>query len=59
MRILLGILIGCALTVGGVYIADHTTTEGSARPMVNWDVVGKNVQDLSAFARDSWKRIAG
>jgi hypothetical protein len=59
MRMVLGIIIGCALTVGGVYFADHTTSEGVTRPMVNWDVVGKNVEGLRTLARDGWKRIAG
>jgi hypothetical protein len=59
MRLLLGIILGCALTFGGLYVADHMTTPAAARPMVNWDVLAKNVDGLTAFARDSWRRIAG
>ena len=58
MRLILGIIIGCALTVGGAYIADTTAAAG-ARPMVNWDVVGKNFDSLTSLARDSWKKITG
>jgi len=27
--------------------------------MVNWDVVAKNIDDITAAARDGWKKIAG
>ena len=60
MRMFVGIIIGCALKIGGVYSADHMS--GSfpiARPMVNWDVVSKNIDDITAAARDGWKKIAG
>jgi hypothetical protein len=56
MRLILGILIGGALTIGGAYMADKTS-EGP--PMVNWDVVGKNVNNLTGLARDGWKKITG
>ena len=59
MRLLFGIILGVALTVGGVYLADQITTRADARPMVNWDVVAKNVDQLSAMARDGWRRISG
>jgi hypothetical protein len=59
MRLLFGIILGVALTVGGVYLADQVTTRADARPMVNWDVVAKNVDQLSAMARDGWRRISG
>jgi hypothetical protein len=59
MRLLFGIILGVALTVGGVYSADQVTSRADARPMVNWDVVAKNVDQLSAMARDGWRRISG
>jgi hypothetical protein len=59
MRLLFGIVLGFAITVGAVYLADHSATTAVTRPMVNWDVVAKNVDDLTALARDSWRRIAG
>jgi hypothetical protein len=58
MRLILGIIIGAALTVGGAYVADKTAAAG-ATPMVNWDVVGKNVNTLTGLARDGWKKITG
>ncbi len=60
MRLILGIIIGCALTVGGVYIADQMTGSApAARPMVNWDVVAKNLDGITDLAREGWKKIAG
>ena len=58
MRLLLGILIGAALTVGGAYIAD-SMAGSEAKPMVNWDVVAKNLDTATTLARAGWKRIAG
>jgi hypothetical protein len=58
MRMFFGIIIGCALTIGGAYVADSITgSTPPARPMVNWDVVGQHVETLTTFARDSWKKI--
>jgi len=58
MRLLFGIILGFLLTVGGTYIADTMAPSPAAR-MVNWDVVGKNVEGLTALAREGWKKIAG
>jgi hypothetical protein len=59
MRLFFGIILGSALTIGAAYIADSTNGGSTARPMVNWDVVAKNVDRLTEFARESWKKIAG
>ena len=59
MRLIVGIVLGFAITVGAVYLADHSATTAVARPMVNWDVVAKNIDGLTVLARDSWRRIAG
>jgi len=56
MRLLFGIILGFALTVGGLYLAD---TRADAGTTVNWDVVAKNVNQLTAMARDGWRRISG
>jgi hypothetical protein len=58
MRLIFGIILGGALTIGGAYVAAKTATPG-AQPMVNWDVVGKNVDSLTGMARDGWKKITG
>ena len=58
MRLFLGILIGGALTVGGAYVAD-AVAGAEAKPMVNWDVVAKNLDSATTLARAGWKRIVG
>ena len=60
MRLFMGIIIGCALTVGGAYVTDAVKAgPDAARPMVNWDVVAKNLGGISDLARDGWKKITG
>jgi len=57
MRFIFGLIIGCALTIGGAYIVDSTSATGAK--MVNWDVVAKNLDSVTALAREGWKKIAG
>ncbi len=59
MRLFVGILLGSALTVAGVYVADHSLPSATARPMVNWDVVAKNLDDVTTMAREGWRKLAG
>ena len=59
MRLIVGIIIGCALTVGGAYVADKISAAGAKPVMVNWEVVAKNLDSVTTLARASWKRIAG
>ena len=59
MRLIVGIILGCALTVGGAYVADTMATAGAKPVMVNWDVVAKNLDSVTTLARAGWKRIAG
>ena len=51
MRLIFGMILGAALTVGGAYVADTASKGPDARPMVNWDVVGKNVDTLSTMIK--------
>lgn len=65
MRLLFGIILGVALTIGGAYVYDWNTagtasadiTTTAARPMVNWDVVGVKWHDLTTGARQQWDRV--
>jgi hypothetical protein len=59
MRFILGIIIGCALTVGGAYVVDKISAAADKPVMVNWDVVAKNVDNVTTRAREGWKKIAG
>jgi hypothetical protein len=62
MRFILGMIIGSLLTIAGVYFADSRAkapAEVAAgaeieRPMVNWDVVSKKVDALTADAQVMW-----
>src|SRR5262245_59741846 len=59
MRLIVGIIIGCALTVGGDYVADTMAAAGAKPVMVNWEVVAKNMDSVTTLARAGWKKIAG
>ena len=58
MRLILGIILGCAITVGVAYMGDATAS-ADGKQMVNWDVVAKRVDAVTALAREGWKKIAG
>ena len=67
MRVLLGIILGAALTVMGAFVYDSATapaamtmasTATEQRPMVNWDVVTSNWQGLSSGVRNTWNKLA-
>ena len=63
MRLLLGLILGAALTIGGTYVYDshnavaaENGTAPSQRALVNWDVVAVKWQTLTERARDEWDR---
>jgi len=65
MRLLLGMVLGVALTVGLAYTHDQVYAPLSTsspptsepRPMVNWDVVSTVTHRLSIAARTQWERL--
>jgi gas vesicle protein len=57
VRFILGIIVGCAITIAGAYVTDATAP--AAGKMVNWDVVAKHVDAVTALAREGWKKITG
>jgi hypothetical protein len=57
MRLIFGMIVGAALTVGGAYVADAMARTES-KPIVNWSVVAENIDTVTALARAGWKRIA-
>ena len=59
MRLLFGIILGAILTIGGAYISDTSKSGPDARPMVNWDVVAKNVDTLTVMIKQGWARLTG
>ena len=59
MRLILGIILGAALTIGGAYIADTSSKGPDARPMVNWDVVAKNTDSVVTMIKQGWAKLTG
>lgn len=66
MRLLFGIILGGLLTVGGAYLYDQhnalaaiDTPATAQRSLVNWDVVGTKLQQITERARTEWSRLAG
>jgi hypothetical protein len=59
MRFILGILVGCALTVGAASTVDTVSVATAEPVMVNWDVVAKNLDTVTTLARAGWKKITG
>jgi hypothetical protein len=59
MRLIFGIIIGFGLTVGGAYVVDAMSPPAAGSKMVNWDVVAKNLDSVTALAREGWKKITG
>jgi hypothetical protein len=63
-RLFLGIIFGVILTIGGTYLYDASVSETATqtsieqRPMVNWDVVDRNWQNLSLGVRNTWNKLA-
>ena len=68
MRVLFGIVLGVALTIGAAFIVDSLETAGSTngssstavehRKMVNWDVVGENMRIARERMQETWNRIS-
>ena len=70
MRVILGMILGAALTVGAVFLYDNV--DGSPRPansgsasvttqhrkMVNWDVVDDNWRSIRQRAREAWTTLS-
>lgn len=58
MRLIFGIILGALLTVGSAYVIDSGSPT-DAKPMVNWDVVSKNVETLGTKMRQGWAKLTG
>ena len=69
MRVLFGIILGVALTVGVAFISDTwatgpatTTGSGSAaaehHAMVNWNVLGDNMRIAQERVREAWLKLS-
>jgi len=63
MRLIFGMILGAALTIGGAYVIDSSAKSPAggveARPMVNWDVVAKNFDSLTVMVKQGWAKLTG
>lgn len=64
MRMFLGMVLGCVLTIAIVYLHDNArgTTAGdsaalASRPIVNWDVATGEWNRVTENIRLSWNRL--
>ena len=54
MRLLFGMIIGALLTIGAAYVADSRADPLQGTRMVNWNVVGQKLSDLTVDLRRVW-----
>jgi hypothetical protein len=68
MRLLFGMIVGAAATIGLAYVHDSMyaavsfaspSVTAEPRPMVNWDVAGSFARRASAAAREQWDKLSG
>ncbi|HLL27287.1 MAG TPA: hypothetical protein VKT73_06510 [Xanthobacteraceae bacterium] len=65
MRLLFGMVLGAALTIGLAYLHDQMyapappspPAASEPRPLVNWDIANDLAHRLSAAARVQWERL--
>ena len=54
MRFLLGMIFGALLTVAAAYVADSRADPLQGGRMVNWNVAGQKLGELTADLRTVW-----
>jgi len=65
MRVLLGMILGVALTLGVAYVHDSRSTSANATTpitvqdnMVNWEVVSRNWNSVRLKMHDAWMNLS-
>lgn len=65
MRFLFGLVLGVLITIGAAYVHDSMAAKSMSGPdptgdrMVNWDVVSRSFDRISADMRADWDRLVG
>lgn len=59
MRLLFGMIVGAALTVGGAWIIDRQNIGSLEGPFVNWERVERGWSHLRDGTREQVRRITG
>jgi hypothetical protein len=65
MRTFIGIILGCLLTIGVVYVHDSMATStvasgetaSTSRPIVNWDVAKSEWIEVKENVRTTWLKL--
>ncbi|HQX84946.1 MAG TPA: hypothetical protein PKV23_05610 [Aestuariivirga sp.] len=65
MRTLIGMMLGCLLTIGVVYVHDsmatstvaNETAAGTSRAIVNWDVAKSEWVEVRENVRMAWLKL--
>lgn len=65
MRTLIGMILGCLLTIGVVYVHDsmatstvaNETAAGTSRAIVNWDVAKSEWVEVRENVRMAWLKL--
>jgi hypothetical protein len=58
MRTILGMILGCLLTIAAAYIHDTAapSTAGTTDNLVNWDVAAREWGYIKATAHTAWEK---
>jgi len=67
MKTFLGIILGCLLTIGIVYVHDSMatstvasgTTASTSRAIVNWDVAASEWGQVTENVHTAWLKLKG
>jgi hypothetical protein len=65
MRTFIGMILGCLLTIGVVYVHDSVatstvangTTAGASRAIVNWEVARNEWTEVKTNVHTAWLRL--
>jgi len=65
MRTFVGMILGCLLTIGAVYVHDSMatstvasgTTASTSRPIVNWDVAASEWGQVKETVHTTWLKL--
>jgi hypothetical protein len=66
MQVFLGMILGAALLIAGVYVYDSQSTStvangqnaATSRTIVNWDIASADWRALKARAHEDWVRLS-
>jgi hypothetical protein len=61
MNTLIGMILGCLLTIGVVYVHDtmatSTVANGNSQTIVNWNVAASEWNHVQAGVRTAWLKL--